>query len=481
MADVTDFISTIYDTLAKLLNLESTSQSIFMQMAWPGYSLSPVDFKPANAPNGPYDSDIAGEVFSNLANIVPVFNKARFENSGFEVDDIYEILIASAIPVGTTQDNLATNPLNRLFSDAQFEFLQARRGSKSDPNVFYYPCTATPGNWYDEAAAQFWPTITIKSTDIKPVNTPTSPFAKAGGQVLVNQGVWRLKPDGIDNTVLKTNLQQTVNTKDTLIKQRLRIFDTQAVGILTPNVATPTIRTRPLDANIALATRASLAAIPSVTHSTSTLRLANTNLVRTPEFSNNLSIARNTSIFSTRTVPSNIFSNSSFKDNLQRVDVDQQNLELKNVSKLNVAQRLLVKDFIRQQLPSKPASNATEGYSISFKFCRINIDRNWFKLALLSNRNWYMFNTPASEYSTGNPDNNPGMFAVLPLAFIAICDLKITANWSQEDRTNLDQAIAFGPFDIRNRTLNQNTLEVKGLQIIAWISKLMPSLPPAQA
>lgn len=471
MANVADFIGTIYDTLAKLMNLESTSQSIFMQMSWPGYSLSPADFKPADVPNAPYDNDIAGEVFSNIANIVPVFNKARFENSGFELDDIYEILIASAIPVGTTQDNLNTNPLNRLFSDAQFELLQARRSSKSDPNVFYYPCTATPSNWYDEAAAQFWPTITIKSTDIKPANTPTSSFNKAGGQVLVNQGVWKLKPDSIDNTVLKTNLQKTVNNRDTLVQQRLRV-----------NVAAPAFRTRPLDANIALVTRAPVAAtLSTITTSMATPRLAATNLMRTPEFSNSLSVARNTSIFRAKSVPSSTFSNSNFKANVQRIDVDQQNLELKNVSNLNVAQRFLVKDLISQQIPSKPASTTTEGYSISFKFCRVNIDREWFKLALLSNRNWYMFNTPANEYSTGNADNNPGMFPLLPLSLITICDLKITANWSQEDRINLDKAIAFGPFDIRNRTFNQDTLEVKGLQIIAWISRLMPSLPPTQA
>lgn len=477
MANIADFIGTIYDTLAKLLNLENTSQSVFMQMAWPGYALSPADFKPANAPNGAYDSEIAKEVFSNLVNIVPVCNKAQFENSGFEIDDIYEILLSSAIPVGATEANLDSNPLARLFADARYEFLQSRRGSNSDPSVNYYPCTATPSNWYDETVAQFWPTISIKSTDIKSVNTPTSSFNKAGGQVLVNKGVWKLKPDRIDSAVLKSNLQKTVNTRDTLARQKLRVFDTQLVR----TGATPAIITRPLDAHIALATRATVAATPNtITPSIATLRLADTNLVRTPEFINNLSIARNANIFKIKSVPISTFSNSSFKANLQRIDVDQQNLELKNVGNLNIAQRLLVKDLITQQLPSKPASNNTEGYSISFKFCRVNIDRNWFKLALLSTRNWYMFNTLAKEYSTGTADDNPGMFPLLPLSFIVICDLKITANWSQEDRINLDKAMAFGPFDVKNRTFNQNTLEVKGLQIIAWISKLMPPLPPTE-
>ena len=59
-----------------------------------------------------------------------------------------------------------------------------------------------------------------------------------------------------------------------------------------------------------------------------------------------------------------------------------------------------------------------------------------------------------------------------------IRDLKITANWSQEDRQNLGNATSFGFFDIRDGSLNQNTLEVKGMQIIAWVSRGMPKLPP---
>jgi hypothetical protein len=435
MTNAIDFIGTVYDTLAKLLNLDNTSQSLFLQMAWPGYSLSPADFKPASAPNEPYDSEIAKEVFSNIANIVPVFSKARFENSGFKIDDIYEILIASAIPVGATQESLATNPINHLFSDAQYEFMQARRGSKTDPNVFYYPCTATPSNWYDEAASQFWPTITIQSTDIKPINASTSFFIKAGGQILVGQGIWKLKPDTVNATVLKAHLQQTVNAKDIMQKQRFQVAP-----------AKPT----------------------------------DTKFTRNPEFRNNLNNVRNVAIFSTKITPISTFSNNTFKANLPAISVNQQ-LDIKNASKLNIAQKFLVTDIIYQQLPSKPASTTTNGLNISFKMCRVNIDRSWFNLALLSTRSWYMFNTNTNEYSTGDADKNPGMFPLLPVSFIVICDLKITANWSQEDKSNLDKAVSFGPFDIRNRTLNQNTLEVKGLQIIAWVSKLMPPLPPTQA
>jgi hypothetical protein len=146
-----------------------------------------------------------------------------------------------------------------------------------------------------------------------------------------------------------------------------------------------------------------------------------------------------------------------------------------------VDRQLLIKDLLNQRLPTKPVSPATNGFSISFRFCRVNIDRPWFKLALLAMPNWFMFNTNARAYSTGSIDDNPGMFPLLPLSLVAIRDLRITANWSSEDRDNLSKAVSFGFFDLRNGQFSQNTYEVKGLQIIAWISRLTPPLPPGQA
>src|SRR5215472_18832443 len=130
MANTTDFISAVYDQLAKQLNVTDSVQSVLMQMEWPGQALSPADFKRANAPNGPYDVDVAKEAFSRLANLAPVFNKSRFENSGFEVEDLYELILLSAIPVDATPQTIATNPIHKLFLDAQFDLDQARRASQ---------------------------------------------------------------------------------------------------------------------------------------------------------------------------------------------------------------------------------------------------------------------------------------------------------------------------------------------------------------
>ncbi len=160
------------------------------------------------------------------------------------------------------------------------------------------------------------------------------------------------------------------------------------------------------------------------------------------------------------------------------VDVGRVDLQRRDLGIADLASRFALKAALDRQLPSKPPSPATDGFSISFRLCRVNLDRPWLKLALLSTKNWWMFDTPGGEYSSGSADSNPGMFPMLTTSFIVIRDLKITANWSQEDRANLGNAAGFGCFDLRDGTVNNNTIEVKGLQIIAWISRLMPKLPP---
>jgi len=447
MANTTDFISAVYDELAKLLGGDLGPSSL-MQMAWPGYALSPADFKRSEAPGGPYDPEVAKETFSALANIAPALGRARFENSGFEVDDIYDIVLSSAIPVGATQETVATNPIYRLFSDAQYELMQARRGLHDDPNGFYYPCSATPVNWYDEGSTQGWTTITLQQTDVKPA---TPAFAKAGGLDLAKSGVWRLKPAATEVAAIKTRILS-------VMAPRAAMLDKAAAA--QPAVASPKITSSMLRKPAAVdAARSMMGARMPVAAKPASPQLGG------------IDPAKVSRLFSPVSAPTKALSRPA-------VDVSRIDLAKRDLGVDRLAERLRLKDLLDKQLPSKPPSPATDGYSISFKVCRVSIERPWLKLALLSTKNWWMFGTPAGMYSTGTAENNAGMFPLLTTSLIVIRDLKITANWSQEDRQNLANAASFGFFDVRNGTLNSNTLEVKGMQVIGWISRLTPMLPP---
>lgn len=452
MANSIDFISSVYDLLAKTFAIDSSQSDHFLQMAWPGLTISPADFKPPNQPNGPYDPDIAERTFSSIANIIPTFDKIRFENSGFEVDDLYELLIAGAIPVGADPNNIDKNPLYKLFSDANFEFINSKKGSKIDANDFYYPCIATPINWYDENASSFWPSINISSGDIKPA-TSQSLFIKFGGNSIIDKGLWKIKPSLIDEVAFKTKLSQALSTKVTSLNLK---------PITKNEIA------KPLEFHLAS------------TIKTANISSSDTNKMRTSAFISNLNSARTSQLFTNKMLPTNIFSLDKTKAIINNSKLNKSKLTLDLPKSGLLGDTMIINSFLNQNLDSKPVSNTTNGFSISFKFCRVNISRPWLKLGLLNTKNWYMFGTNIGEYSTGDAVNNPGMFPFLPNSFIVISNLKISANWSQEDKTNFSNSTSFGPFDIRNSSFSQNTIEAKGMQVIGWISKLMPILPPSK-
>lgn len=451
MPKTKDFIATVYDKLASIFNNQNTSKNIFLQMAWPAISLSDADFKDAN---GEYDKNIAEETVSALANVEPTFNKVKFENSGFEIDDLYEIIIASARPFGVPSEQIQSNPLYSLFSDAQFEFQNQKRGSITDPHQMYQVVKTTPSDWYKDTSASYWTQVNIKSAEIKPV-TRNSPFIKRGGEQLINRGVWTVKP----KTDTVTAVAELLKGKIKLETQQLEIkrpLDSAAIS--RPQILSDLTRQAVIAANIPQGDTLGLQ---------SSVVREQLETIKKP-------------YLNTKIVPTNIFEKN--KELLKKVTAshyDLDNFQIKR-KKLKFSETAFLNDILIKGFPTRPASPNTNGFNISFKYCQVHLDREWLKLALLANPSWYMYGTAINEYSNGSNQNNPGMFPLLPLSFIVIRDLKITANWSTEDKRNIADAVAFGPFDIRNKTFNQGSIISKGMQIIGYTSRVMPQLPPKE-
>jgi hypothetical protein len=74
-------------------------------------------------------------------------------------------------------------------------------------------------------------------------------------------------------------------------------------------------------------------------------------------------------------------------------------------------------------------------------------------------------------------DNSGGNIPVLPIAFVAIKELSIEANWSETDIEISKNATDFGPFEVDSQIIN-NKLSHEGIQIIGWLLQKMPDLPP---
>ncbi|MEI6696820.1 MAG: hypothetical protein WCO13_12200 [Bacteroidota bacterium] len=452
MANATDFIASVYNTLATTFNMGgSPPPNIFMQMAWPGISINSEDCKDST---GRYDPFLAEELFSSLANIAPALSKSKFENSAFYIDDLYDIILSSARPNGVADADLEANPMYKLFADAQYEFGRYVRGSNADPLEIYHPCKATPSNWYDETAANCWTNIKIESNQIKPVDTldANSPFVKFNGLKLMENGLMKVKTANVIKTPINIRLVNLSTNNKVALENK---FKTASFN------TTPSLF-RLNSEKVFKAMDTNKADQPSVIlNNTFKIKLLTVNTKNTIK----------------RPLPFNYYvKNEKVLNNVKTQDINTDKLIVKPKI-FSVRNSIFLNDLLIRDLPTQP-SVGTDGFSISFNFCRLNIDRPWLNLALLSLPGWNIYGGSQGQYSTGSAENNPGIFPMLTTSFILISNVCITANWSATDKANLTNAVSFGPFDIRNSTFNQNKLEIKGMQIIASFSKLTPILAP---
>ncbi|SFL42741.1 hypothetical protein [Proteiniphilum acetatigenes] len=146
----------------------------------------------------------------------------------------------------------------------------------------------------------------------------------------------------------------------------------------------------------------------------------------------------------------------------------------------------------------KNSSTDTDSLSISCKIAKVNIMRPWFNESLFRLPSWStnLVKTKGG-ISNGKIDtsNKAGYLPMYPVAFIIAKDIKIRAEFSHEDAEFIKQAVTgrasvgFGPFSIGgsygygkteeklNSDFQNGTIKVPGMQIIAWVSRVVPFSP----
>lgn len=143
-------------------------------------------------------------------------------------------------------------------------------------------------------------------------------------------------------------------------------------------------------------------------------------------------------------------------------------------------------------------SSDTNNLKVSFKFCRIIIDRPWYNNLLFSMKGWNLgeqYGPGGLSNGTRNQDLNTP-FPLLPTSFIAVRDLKISADFSHEDSSLIESKLStsasfgWGPFSISgsystgstdkkfNSNFDGSTISNDGLQIIGWVNNIVPFAPP---
>lgn len=141
---------------------------------------------------------------------------------------------------------------------------------------------------------------------------------------------------------------------------------------------------------------------------------------------------------------------------------------------LKFNEKIIVKDFIKEKSPSKAIK--TNNVSISFEYCLVNVRRKWFnEVMCIINRLWYIPGIKKGSIS----DPKIGGLSHLPIAFLAVKNLNISANWDSLDKKQLEKVVSFGPFDINNHNIKEKgSLSHNGIQIIGWMLQKLPELPP---
>jgi hypothetical protein len=144
--------------------------------------------------------------------------------------------------------------------------------------------------------------------------------------------------------------------------------------------------------------------------------------------------------------------------------------------RLNLNTRLAFNREIAISAPT--ASVPSPNFGMSFKYCLVEIERPWLFEPLLHEKSWRVPGYTPGAFATGNADNPAGLMPAMPVAFIAIKDLNISATWTSDDVKSIEDRIGFGPFSLVGSTFVSNTLSCPGVQIIGWICQIMPLLPP---
>src|SRR5262249_21980780 len=86
-----------------------------------------------------------------------------------------------------------------------------------------------------------------------------------------------------------------------------------------------------------------------------------------------------------------------------------------------------------ESTPLPGATPSSDSFSVSFDYCLVTIARPWISSGFLTRPGWYVPGQAAASWALGKYDAVTQGFGYLPAKMLVVKNLKITANWSQED------------------------------------------------
>lgn len=153
---------------------------------------------------------------------------------------------------------------------------------------------------------------------------------------------------------------------------------------------------------------------------------------------------------------------------------------------------------VSRDTSSVDIETSTTDIKVEFKLGRIEIRRPWLNSSIFTLSGWNVPGRSVGGYSNGKVDeSNKGAFPLLPTAFIVARDIRISAKWGTTDysraqsSTSASAGVSWGPFTLSGTYKSGQTsvtfksdfdgvtITVPGIQIIGWLSAVVPSSPPS--
>ena len=134
-------------------------------------------------------------------------------------------------------------------------------------------------------------------------------------------------------------------------------------------------------------------------------------------------------------------------------------------------------------------------FELSAEIAVVRIFRPWLNDLIFKINNWYTNMCNAHGISIGQLTSDQLILPLIPTAFVVARNVAITADWSSDDKKNVEDSITtkasvgWGPFsvsgsyshssssDYHKSTFDGGTLKIPGIQIIAWVSEITPDSP----
>jgi len=117
--------------------------------------------------------------------------------------------------------------------------------------------------------------------------------------------------------------------------------------------------------------------------------------------------------------------------------------------------------------------------SVTMKYLLVQFRRPWLNFLLFESAGWCLSSQPQGFCSSGKTDENSGVLPLLPTGMLLAKDISIDVEWSKADQAFLESAksskqpVFLGPLALQPQGSSSS------LQVIGWISSLVPYSPKA--